>query len=106
MRPQARPGVCADGNVGSRVNTIVHTVGRRLFSRSGKQLYRIDHTLPFSLTSSKAGMGEKEHRSLLSILADPGMSTLHLPDLWSLILGVDIQYKPYWARERGRRKAK
>jgi hypothetical protein len=45
---------------GSRVNTIVHTVGRRLFSRSGRQLYRYDH------------VGESE-RPVLSVLADPGM---------------------------------
>ena len=45
---------------GSRVNTVVHTVGKRLFSRSGRQLYRLDT--------------EADGRSLLAILADPGES--------------------------------
>lgn len=45
---------------GSRVNTVVHTVGKRLFSRSGRQLYRLD--------------SEADERSLLAILADPGES--------------------------------
>ena len=42
---------------GSRMNTIVNTIGKRLFSRSGQQLFRLDKN--------------EDGRSLLSILADP-----------------------------------
>ncbi|ORY27627.1 putative serine esterase-domain-containing protein [Naematelia encephala] len=42
---------------GSTMNTVVHTVGRRLFSRTGRQLYALDR--------------EVGGRSLLDVLADP-----------------------------------
>lgn len=43
---------------GSRANTLVHTVGRRLFSRAGQQLYCLDK--------------DWDGRSVLDVLADPG----------------------------------
>lgn len=43
---------------GSALNTFVHTIGRRLFSRSGQQLYCLDK--------------EWDGRCLLDVLADPG----------------------------------
>jgi hypothetical protein len=45
---------------GSTLNTVVHTVGRRLFSRSGQQLYCLD--------KDEAWGG----RALLQVMADPG----------------------------------
>jgi len=45
---------------GSRFNTLIHTVGRRLFSRSGQQLYCLDT--------------EWDGRGILEVLADPGAS--------------------------------
>lgn len=49
---------------GSRINSIVNTIGKRLFSRSGQQLFRLDRDV--------------NGRSLLSILADPGKYPLIL----------------------------
>jgi hypothetical protein len=48
-------------------NTLIHTIGRRLFSRSGQQLYCLDK--------------DWEGRCLLEVLADPGTSikSAHLP---------------------------
>lgn len=45
---------------GTTTNTIIHTIGRRLFSRTGQQLYCMDK--------------DAEGRCLLEVMADPGMS--------------------------------
>jgi len=47
---------------GSTLNTLVHTVGRRLFSRSGQQLYCLDR--------------DWDERAILEVLADPGTSVV------------------------------
>lgn len=55
------------------MNTVLHTVGRHLFSRSGRQLYRSDRTV----VPRHSDEDEKaDERSLLSILADPSQWNL------------------------------
>ncbi|CAD6582879.1 MAG: hypothetical protein TREMPRED_003411, partial [Tremellales sp. Tagirdzhanova-0007] len=60
----------------STTNTIVHTIGRRLFSRSGQQMYCIDKG--------------QDGRCLLDVMADPGTTQLGLPYPVNTLTEADV----------------
>ncbi|WVO14739.1 hypothetical protein L204_102377 [Cryptococcus depauperatus] len=60
----------------TKTNKIIHAIGKRLFSQTGRQLYCLDHE------------PEREGRSLLEIMADPDSIFIHALRLFPRVMLV------------------